>query len=59
MKHILIVNIQLIELFQILKDKAYEIAINYKYDGYQRELASMDQQVWVFEKKARSKVNLN
>ena len=26
---------------KILKDRAYEIAINPKYDGYQRELASM------------------
>ena len=24
-----------------MKDKAYEIAIIFKYDGYQRELASM------------------
>ena len=26
---------------KILKDKANEIATNHKYDGYQRELASM------------------
>ena len=26
---------------KVLKDKAFEIASNPKYDGYQRELASM------------------
>ena len=29
------------ELLQVMKDMAYEIAINPKYDGYQRRLASM------------------
>ena len=26
---------------KILKDKAYEIAVNHKYDGYQRALVSI------------------
>ena len=26
---------------KVLKERAYEIAINHKYDGYQRGLASM------------------
>ena len=26
---------------KVMKDRAYEIALNRKYDGYQRELASM------------------
>ena len=33
----------------ILKDRAYEIAINRKYDGYQKQLASMVYKV--FDKK--------
>ena len=41
MQHILVANIQLGELLQVMKDMAYGIAINPKYDGYQRELASM------------------
>ena len=42
MQHILVANIWLGELLQVMKDMAYGIAINPKYDGYQRELASMD-----------------
>ena len=38
----------------ILKDKAYEIAINRKYDGYQKQLASMVYKV--FDKKTWSGV---
>ena len=30
------------QLNKVLRDKAFEIAINLKYDGYQRGLASMD-----------------
>ena len=37
---------------KVLKDKAYEIDINPKYDGYQRGLARMANQF--FEKKIRS-----
>ena len=41
MQHILVANIWLGELLQVMKDMAYGISINPKYDGYQRELASM------------------
>ena len=42
MQHILKVKIQVIELFQVrLKERAYEIAISPKYDGYKKRLASM------------------
>ena len=36
-------------LEKILKDKAYEIAINSKYDGYQRRLISMMYRVFRLE----------
>ena len=51
-------KIQLRDLFQtkFLK-KTYEIAINLKYDGYQRVLASMVCKF--FDKKTRSGVNVN
>ena len=42
MQHILIANTWLGELLQVMKDMASGISINPKYDGYQRELASMD-----------------
>ena len=41
----------------ILKDRAYKIARNRNYDGYQRELASMVYKV--FDKKAGSGVSVN
>ena len=37
---------------EILKNKAFEIASNPKYDGYQRRLASMVYKV--FDKKSKS-----
>ena len=42
---------------KILKDRAYEIAINPKYDGYQRELASTVYKF--FEKKTGLGENVN
>ena len=42
---------------KILKDRAYEIAINPKYDGYQKGLASMVYKL--FDKKAGSGANVN
>ena len=42
---------------KILKTRAYEIAINPKYDGYQRGLASMVYKF--FDEKARSGVSVN
>ena len=48
--HILTEKIGLREIFQIrIKKRAYEIAINPKYDGYQRTLASMVYRI--FDKK--------
>ena len=41
----------------ILKDRAYEIARNLGYDGYQRALASMVCKV--FNKKTRSGISVN
>ena len=40
-----------------MKDRAYEIAINPKYDGYQRGLASMVYKF--FDKKTELRVSLN
>ena len=40
-----------------MKDRAYKIARNRNYDGYQRELASMVYKV--FDKKAGSGVSVN
>ena len=40
-----------------MKNRAYEIAINPKYDGYQRGLASMVYKF--FDEKARSAVSVN
>ena len=40
-----------------MKDNAYKIVINAKYDGYQRELANMIYKV--FDKKSRSGVHVN
>ena len=59
MQHILKVKILLRKLFQIsiLKDRAYEIARNHGYDGYQRALASMVDKF--FDKKTGSGINLN
>ena len=37
-----------------LKEKAYEIAINRKYDGYQRELASMVHKFLIRKQESRS-----
>ena len=42
---------------KILKDKAYEIAKNFKYDRYQRALASMVHKL--FDKKTRSGISVN
>ena len=42
---------------KIVKSKTYAIAINCKYDGYQRALASMVYQF--FNKKAGSRVSVN
>ena len=44
-------------LDKILKDKAYEIAINSKYDGYQRGLANMVYKF--FDKKTESRASVN
>ena len=44
-------------LDKIFKDRAYEIARNCKYDGYQRALASMVYKC--FDKKTGSGVNVN
>ena len=41
----------------ILKDKAYEIAVNCKYDGFQTALASMVYKI--FGKKTGSEVSVN
>ena len=40
-----------------MKDRAYEIARNHKYDGYQRALASIVYKF--FDKKTRSGVSVN
>ena len=53
MQHILIVKIWLRTLFclnKILKYRAYEIAINSTYDGYQRRLASVVYKFFLQEK---------
>ena len=42
---------------KILKDRAYEIARNHEYDGYQRELASIVYKF--FDKKTGSGVSVN
>ena len=42
---------------KVLKDKAFKIASNTKYDGYQRELASMVYQF--FDKKSKGSSNIN
>ena len=44
-------------LGKILKDNAYEIARNFKYDGYQKALATMVYKF--FDKKTRSAVSVN
>ena len=40
-----------------MKDRAYEIARNHGYDGYQRALASMDYKF--FDKKTGSGISVN
>ena len=42
---------------KILKDRSYEIAINSKYDGYQRALASMVNKF--FDKKTGTRLSKN
>ena len=42
---------------KVLKDKAFEIAKNPKYDGYQRELASMVYKI--FDKKSSTSAIVN
>ena len=42
---------------KILKDRAYEIARNHKYDGYQRALASMIYKV--FNKETGGEISVN
>ena len=42
---------------KILKDRAFEIAINRGYDGHQRALASMVYKF--FDEKTRSRINVN
>ena len=57
MQHILTVNINTTILDNFLKDKAYEIAINPKYDRYQRGLVSVV--YTLFDKKIRLGVTSN
>ena len=56
MQHIVILTKRTIS-DKILKDRAYEIVINPKYDGYERGLASMVYKV--FDKKIGSGVSVN
>ena len=44
---------------KILKDRDYKIAINPKYDGYQRELASMEYKFMDVKNKIWNKKNVN
>ena len=56
MQHIVILTKRTIS-DKVLKDRAYEIVINPKYDGYERGLASMVYKV--FDKKIGSGVSVN
>ena len=57
--YILILKIQLRELFQIrfLNDRAFEIASNRNYDGYQKGLESMVYKF--FDKKIGTGISVN
>ena len=59
MQHILIVKILAKRTIsdKISKDRAYEIARNRNYDGYQRALASMA--FMFFDKKIESRISVN